>query len=463
MIVAKFGGTVLNGAEGVRRLRDEIRRLPGPLLVVLSAFADITNRLERLAETATRDAAEAASQRESIIEYHRAIAREVLSDAAYMAWDQQVEPYCRRLEEVVRGLAIVRELSPRTLDLVVHFGERFSSSIMLEALGDGMQRGAVGIPALDLIITDTTHRYARPDMELTRERVESKLRPLLTGDAVVLTEGYIARSTAGEATTMGRESSDFSATLLGEMLHADEVRIYTNVPGILTADPTRIPSATVLPRLSYVMAHTLAELGAKILHARTVTPVERGAIPLVIRSIDTEGTTISDRGEREAYSIVLLPGVTVITLTTSTASSGIDPFLRAVGAVAPIIWHHRFRRLVQLVTVRPVAQADLPLHLINEEVEGATADMSLVSLVSERELTGDDLRRFFGCVGERVGVAIQGDINNRAISIALPEGDAAEVTALLHRHFVEEGGGPVSTTSGTASPASQAPEPLLHE
>jgi aspartate kinase len=441
MIVAKFGGAVLNGPDGVRRVRDEINRLPKPLLVVISAFANVTNRLEQLAETATRDGAGAASQLESLVADHHSIARDLLSAPAYAAWSDAVASYSQRLDEVVCGLAIVRELSPRTLDLIVHFGERFSSSIVHAAINDGSAGRASIVPALDVIITDTQHRYARPDLQLTGERVASRLAPALTGDAVVLTEGYIARSTAGEATTMGRESSDFSATLLGELLDADEVRIYTNVPGVLTADPTLISSARTLPRLSYGMARLLAELGAKVLHVRTVTPVERGGIPLVIRRLDTDGTTIGSAGNDDAMSIVMLPEVSLVTMTTTTTAVALDSFLRTLSARAPIIWHHRFRRRVQLVMARTIEEQDLPLELIDETVESGIERVSVVSLVSERDLSGVEMERFFGCIGEREVIAIQGGIDGPAISVALAPDAARTLYPVLHRQFVEDAAG----------------------
>jgi aspartate kinase len=438
MIVAKFGGTVLNGSEGVLRACNEIRSLARPLLVVVSAFANVTNRLERLAESAAVDPSDARRQLEEIVGHHREIARQVLSPGAFDRWEEEVSPLVERLGEVVRGLGIVRELSPRTLDLVVHFGERFSSSIVLAALNDAhLEDGAVAIPALDLIITDTSHRYARPDVELTRERVESKLLPALHEHGVVVTEGYIARSTAGEATTMGRESSDFSASLLAEMLRADEVRIHTDVPGILTADPTLVPEARTLPRLSYSMARTLAELGAKVLHPRTVTPVERGNIPLVIRRIDGAGTTICSAGESDSYSVVLLPGAGVITIETTTTSALTDPFLRAVSERVPVIWHHHFRRRLQVVTAQPYPRPELPTELIGERVYVVASESSVVSLVREGGLEGPDLERFFATLGDRAPIAVQGGIDRHSISAAVPHEQAMAAVHSLHRLFIE--------------------------
>ncbi|MEP7218268.1 MAG: aspartate kinase [Bacteroidota bacterium] len=435
MIVAKFGGGLLNSSEGLLRVCDEIRRLSEPLLVVVSAFANVTNLLEHLADHALADSAAAARDLDAIIELHAEIARRALSPAAHSAWLKTIAPHRGRLADVVQGLGIVRELSPRTLDLIVHFGERFSSALLLAALNDGPSTvDAAGISALDLIITDGAHRYARPDLELTRERVLEQIPPLLAAHPVVVTEGYIARSASGQATTMGRESSNYSATMLGSILAAREVRIYTGVPGILTADPKLIPEARTLRTMSYAMANTLAELGAKILHPRTVMPVERSSIPLVITSLGGESTTIGTEGER-GYSIALLPDAELIWLETATTTAALDPFLRAIAAETPIIWQQRFRHRMQILLAGSYPHAALPVHLVAEPVEAHAAPVSVVSLVGEGRLSGEEMERFFAAFAGRDLLAMQGGIEGRAISVALDRDAALGTLASLHDRF----------------------------
>jgi aspartate kinase len=447
MIVAKFGGAVLHGPDGIRRACVEIRSLPRPLLVVVSAFADITNRLEQLADTATRDGAPALGALASIVELHRDVARQVLSDAAMERWENRVAGYAARLDEIVRGLAIVRELTPRTLDLVVHFGELYSSSILLAALEDD-GADAIGISALDLVITDQTHRYARPVPELVRDRVRKKLLPALDGDRVVVTEGYIARSASGEVTTMGRESSNFTAAMLGDLLLAEEVRIYTNVPGILTADPRHIESTHTLPRLSYGMARTLAELGAKILHPRTVTPVERSAIPLVITEIGGAGSTICVLGDPAACSIAVLPDAKVIVLETASASSSVDELLKRLASETLVIWHHQFRRTHHIVTSGEYMLHPASVTLDPEPVHVGVVSAVVVSLVRERELSGEDLAAFFTIVGEQAPIALQVSVDGRAVSVALERPAGWRIARAMHRHFVEEAAHPVGIATG---------------
>ncbi len=440
MIVAKFGGSVLNGPEGVVKACDEILRLPRPLLLVVSAFANVTNKLEQLAETATKSSAEAEAQLQELLEYHTSIARTTLGAEAFDVWYQSLPTLATRLKEVVQGLAIVGELSPRTLDLVVHFGERFSSSIVSAALRDRLsdsEEHVTCISARDLIITDAHHRYARPDRELTKEMVGQNLIPLFKHHKIVVTEGYIARSVDGEVTTMGRESSDYSATLLGELLEADTVKLYTGVPGILTADPVIHEGAETLSRMSYTMAHSLAELGAKVLHPRTVRPVWRSTIPLVITRIDGSSTTIDSEGDRNNFSIVTLPEAGLLTLETSTTNVRIEPFLEKIASSVPVLWYHRFRRTLKIITALPYSKS-MPVHLIPEDVQvSGYEEVSLISLVREERLAERDLSTFFSVVEAHNPRAVQGGIQPWSITAAMDREVLVDVTRELHDCFRE--------------------------
>ncbi len=435
MIVAKFGGGVLDGAEGLRRVREEILRLPSPLLVVVSAFANVTNRLERVASDALSDPIAARQQMIEVVEYHATIARNVLSEVPSAIWREGVEPFVRRLDEVIQGISIVRELSPRTLDLVVHFGERLSSSLLLAALGND----ALGIPALELIITDNAHRYARPDLELTAERVESHLRPRLLDNTIVVTEGYIARTRSGEATTMGRESSDYTATMLAEILGATEVRLYTRVQGILSADPAIVDDPRPIPTMSYGMARSLAELGAKILHPRTVAPVERAGIPLVITSLGGVATTIrADGGDPEEVSVALLPDAELLLLETTTVGSSVEEFLRLLAREVPIIWHQRFRRRLHVVLSAPWPHDELPIEKINEPVTYERHRVGVVSLVREGMIDRAGLEFFMRHLPADTLRGVQWGIDPHAVSALVNTDAAIDAVRQLHAPLQRE-------------------------
>jgi aspartate kinase len=433
MIVAKFGGGVLNGADGLRRASREIAGLPRPAVVVVSAFADVTNQLERLAAAAVSRADEASRLLRAILDHHHRIAAEALDASALRQWRSQVEAHESRLAEIVRGLQIVGELSDRTLDLIVSFGERFASALVLGALGE---RSATLVSALDVIIVDEAHRYARPIRDLIVERVGSTLRPAAEAAGIAVTEGYIARSVTGEIATMGRESSDFSATLLGELLAASEVRIYTGVAGVLSADPGVVGDARTIPDLGYRAARTLAELGAKVLHPRTVSPVEAASIPLVIRPLDGPGTRIGLEASGSGISVALFPSASLATIQLPSSSSDDEPVVNEVARRTPIIWRNRFYRRLQIVSENPAPLAGVLASHFGDGAHFTAKDVAVVSVVRDSPLGAHDLARFFSSLGASEPFAILGGIERHAISAAVVRTVGPELVRSLHRAFV---------------------------
>lgn len=445
LFITKFGGSILDGAEGVRRASEEIARLPRPLLLVVSAFADVTNRLERLADTALHDLAEARGALDQLFEYHAEVARDLMPESRFVEWDQGVAGWKKRLGEVIEGISIVGELSPRTLDLVVHFGERLSSSILSSVLN------APCISATDLLITDCTHRYARVDMELSRERVEENLRPLLQNEpttenttvelatGMVVTEGYIARGTDGEITTMGRESSDFSAAFLGELLGASQVRIYTGVPGVMTADPAMISDAMTIPAMSYGMARDLAVLGAKVLHPRTVRPVERGEIPLTITDLNGASTVIGSSGDDRAFSVAAITDACLISAELRVTGEGVDPFVAELSRTAPVVRYVLSGRELRVVTaVPPTNLSDALAQTAGGIVTASAVPVALVSLVRERTINADDARNFVSAIDRESLLSFWVDPHERAISALIHPDQVGVVVHELHRRVGRE-------------------------
>lgn len=468
MFVTKFGGSILDGAEGVRRACREIARLPRPLVVVVSAFADVTNRLERLADAALRDPAAAREQLDRLFGDHADVARGLMSEREFEKWAEGCAGWKVRLEEVIEGLSIVGELSPRTLDLVVHFGERLSSSLISSVLD------APCVSATDLLITDCTHRYARVDVELSRERVEENLRPLLqreilpelaegyaenpadgvdgafadgvpgirnadadagggAGGKVVVTEGYIARGTDGEITTMGRESSDFSAAILGELLDASEVRIYTGVPGVMTADPATVPDAGTIPSMSYTMARELAVLGAKVLHPRTVRPVERAGIPLVITDLNGASTGIGREKNDETFSVAAITDASLVEAELRVTGEGVDSFIQALSRTAPVIRYVLSGRHLRAVTaVAPSNLSDAVALTGGGVVAAGAVPVALVSLVRERRINADDAREFVSAIDRDSLLSFWTDPDERSVSALVPPERVESVVRELH-------------------------------
>ena len=447
MLVVKFGGSILKNAEGLQSACDEIAGLSRPLLVVVSAFENVTNGLENVATTALEDRVSALELIEQFFDDHRRVASEILESGELKEWEEIAEEWEREIARIVEGLSIVGELSPRTLDLVVHFGERLSSSLMAARLGASL------VSATDLLITNENHRFARVDIALSKERVEGSLRPLLqfninkrdsnkkeeekAESGLVVTEGYIARGRHGEITTMGRESSDFSAALFGEFLNASEVRIYTGVPGIMTADPSLIGDARTVQQMSYGMAREIALLGAKVIHPRTVGPVERAGIPLVFNDLNGARTLIDSNEEHQAYSITARPDAELHSIEIDSPDADLSPLLEKLNTV-PVIRTVRSGRSFHVLTPFPVPDiarllCDVSLKdLIHEHW---SSPVGLVAYVRQQGIGSEDGLKFLSALAGEPTEMLWSDPSERSICALVRQEHLSDIVHALHRQF----------------------------
>jgi len=286
MIVMKFGGSSVAGAEKIRRVAGIVRgRLARKPVLVVSAFRGVTDDLLALArESLTGDRARI----DALARRHREAAAELGVDPA------PLEPLFEELAALARGISLIRELTPRTLDRVASFGERFSVRLVAAALSkNGVPARAVD--AFDAgLLTDDRFGSAVPLPE-----ADGALRASFAGiqDLPVVT-GFVGRTRAGEITTLGRNGSDYSATILGAALGADEIQIWSDTDGIMTADPRLVPSAKPLGALSFAEACELAYYGGKVLHPHTLVPAMAKDIPVRVLNTfkpDHPGTLVVAR------------------------------------------------------------------------------------------------------------------------------------------------------------------------
>jgi aspartate kinase len=204
---------------------------------------------------------------------------------------QEGDDFCRRV-------SLSRELTPKIRDAVSSLGERLSAPLVAEAL---IEHGipSEAIEATEVLLTDNCFGGAEPLMDLTRDRCEARIRPLLEKGVIPVITGFIGATVGGELATLGRGGSDYSATILGAALQADEVTIWTDVDGVLTSDPRLVPGACTIPEISYREAAELAHFGAKVLHPKTLRPLLRTDVPLWIRntfSPEKPGTKVTPEG-----------------------------------------------------------------------------------------------------------------------------------------------------------------------
>jgi aspartokinase/homoserine dehydrogenase 1 len=234
-----------------------------------------------------------------------------------------------------------REMTPRTRDAISGLGERLSAPLVAAALAE---RGVASeaIEATELIVTDARHGAAEPYIDLTRERCEARMRPLLRRRIVAVVTGFIGATVEGVLTTLGRNSSDFSGTIMGAALDADEVTLWTDVDGILTADPRLVPGACPILEMTYREACDLADLGAKVLHPKTLDAVSQRGIPLSIRNTfapDRPGTKITAAGSFNGVGVkaITASGDTALITVRCASVSGVPNVLRRTFAAAAAV------------------------------------------------------------------------------------------------------------------------------
>lgn len=295
MIVMKFGGSSLESPEAVQRVCGIIQsRLAQSPLVVVSAHGSTTNRLLATAQAArhgNREEMEALAQ--ELRHYHHSLATGLLTAERLSLATQIIDQNFDELLEVLRGVTVLGELTPRTIDTVMSFGERSSSQVVALAL---QELGIAGkaFDARRYLVTDERHTQAQPDFPATFERL-AVLKAELGDGVVPVMGGFIGSTTEGATSTLGRGGSDFSASIFGAGIDAEEIQIWTDVDGVLTSDPRVIANVHRLKHISFAEASELAYFGAKVLHPATLLPAVQKGIPVRVlnsRRPQVEGTLI---------------------------------------------------------------------------------------------------------------------------------------------------------------------------
>ena len=450
MVVQKFGGTSVADPEAIRRLIEIVRAARtrdarGPAVVV-SAMSRVTDGLLGVAESAgASHVAEALSRTQLIRERHLVTARELVSGAALDPLLSQISAELDALSDVVKALAVLREVSPRTLDVVAAVGELLSSRIVAAALT------SAGVPAewvdaRQAIVTNSEHTRATPLGKETNDRLRSIVGPILDSGRVAVLGGFVGATLAGHTTTLGRGGSDYSGALVGAGVNASEIQIWTDVDGMLSADPRVIKSAKLVDHLSFAEAAELAYFGAKVLHPSTILPAVERNIPVRILNSwkpAAAGTLITGAGSSTRTGLTGLASkreVTVIDIT-STRMLAAYGFLRQVFEV-----FERFTTAVDMVTTSEVSVSvtvDDVRHL--GEIEEALSEFASVSVERNMSLlcaVGDVLQHEPEMAARVVGVfeevplrMISQAASRRNITVVLRQGDLPHAMERLHEEF----------------------------
>jgi len=357
-VVMKFGGTSVADPDAINRLigivRQQQAKTKSAPVVVVSALAKVTDSLVAIAQLAEDGASDkAAAEVKALLDRHLSVAAAVTSTSRAKVLED-VKREFDELHGLVHALSVLREVSPRSRDAVHAVGEVVSSRIVAAAFADhGM--ASSWIDARTVLITDAEHTAAAPDMMETCDRARERVAPLLAEGKAVVLGGFIGATAAGITSTLGRGGSDYSAAIFGSCLGVDEIQIWTDVDGMLTADPRIVPQPRLVPQLSFAEASELAYFGAKVLHPSTILPAVAKNIPVRIlnsRRPDNSGTLITAEGrptEGRLTALACKRDVTVIDIT-STRMLMAHGFLRRLFEV-----FERFKTAVDVVTTSEVS------------------------------------------------------------------------------------------------------------
>ena len=446
----KFGGTSVEDAAAIDRVAGIVKsRLPQRPFVVISAMAKVTDQLLAMAAAAGRGEREEALEIcRALRERHYTTAGELLETGLHTDLHSELGAEFDSLEELLRGIAAVGELTPRTSDYVVSFGERLSSMIAAPAF---LARDipATLLDARQLIITDAQHSRAVPQVGEINDRLQDRVRPLIERGRVPIMGGFIGATLEGVQTTIGRGGSDFSAALVGAGLDADRIEIWTDVDGMKTTDPRICADARRIKVISFEEAAELAYFGAKVLHPATVLPAVEKNIPVLVlnsRNPANEGTRIVSRAPRSRSLFKAIAAKNRITIVEIVAAR----MLMAHGFLAKVF--DIFARHRCAVDVVSTSEVSISLTVdSNEAIPQIAADLEQLAFVkySGRKaivcLVGENIRETAG-VAAQVFDAIR-NINVRMISqgaseinltFVIDEADVPEAVRRLHARFFAE-------------------------
>lgn len=451
----KFGGTSVADAQAIGRLAAIVRRQvasqrpgePAPVVVV-SALSKVTDRLLAIAKLAEQgDADGIAVELGTLLARHLDVASAVTHGPAGESLAAALRDQFEELVGLLRALAVLREVSPRSLDTVVATGELASSRLVAAALADsGLP--AAWVDARQLMVTDAEHTVAAPDMDATGQQTRAALAALTAAGQIPVVGGFIGATPAGVTTTLGRGGSDYSAAIFGAALDVDEIQIWTDVDGMLSADPRIVATPCLVPRLSFAEASELAFFGAKVLHPSTILPAVAKNIPVRILNShrpENEGTLITaaaDRRAGELAAIACKREVTVIDIT-STRMLMAHGFLRRVFEV-----FERHKTSVDVVTTSEVSVSvtiddtrrvgDILDELRVFAEVGVEPHMAIVSAVGEN--LGADSTLFARSVTALQGLPLRmvsQAASRRNVTFVLGDADVPEAMARLHRELFE--------------------------
>ncbi len=456
MIVMKFGGTSVEDAPSIERVAEIIRaRLHLKPVVVVSAMGKTTRKLLEAAEaSAAGDSRTTLRIIADLKTRHVSEARRLVNKSEGRDVFSLVDKHFDELKKLLEGLAILGEVPPRGLDKILAYGELLSSAVLTDAL---IERGIPArlFDARELIKTDDRFGAASPLFEVTNQNIRETLTSAIESGVVPVIQGFIGSSRDGATTTLGFEGSDYTATIVGAALDADDIQIWKDVSGLMTADPDIFSAALTVKHCSFAEAAELTYFGAKVLHPKAIHPAANKNIAVHIynsKQPEAVGTTITSeivRCANPVKSIAYKSPVTIITGTPVKGSRFIsaDELLRAF---LDVLAKRRIQPLIASVSASNVVLAvdSLDLRHRGRDLIEAVSDYGSASAEDHRaiiSLVGDGLRsdprlasRVFKATDEiELGMILHGS-SPITMSFVVAEADVEKVIARLHTVFFDE-------------------------
>ncbi len=466
-LVMKFGGTSVGDASAFMQVRDIVSghaRGGDHLIVVVSAMSGVTDDLYRGIIEASKGNKEAYREVCQLLhKRHLNVILELLDegparDSLISTLDSLIDEY----ESLCASVHVLNEVTPRTMDAALSRGERMSARILAALLRqNGVKSEA--IDATELIITDAAFGNAAPIEKQTREQIASSLSPLLENGIIPVITGFIAATEDGVTTTLGRGGSDYTAAIIGDALDVDAVWIFTDVDGVMTADPRIVPDARVIPVISYVEVGELAYFGAKVLHPRTIRPVIEREIPVWVKNTfhpDLPGTRIVRDATNTHGTVKAVTMITDLSMVTIAGRGMVGvpgiagrTFTAVARAATSVLMISQASSEQSICFVIPTESAEEVVHTLQEEMARELSRRDIDRIWSDDGIViisaiGTGMRgtpgisaRLFGALGS-AGInviAIAQGSSECSISLVVDAADATRAVQQIHKEVINHG------------------------
>lgn len=469
LIVMKFGGTSVGNAERIRQCTEIVAKAAKQdrVVVVVSAMAGVTDLIFKTIEAARHgDSAATKTHLQKFESVHKEMVAGLFEQAHHDAANNFMAEVISQLQNACHALSALRsDISAQTADSLVALGERISAWALANYLQQVGSSGAF-VRAEDVIVTDSNFGNAAPDIEATRKQCAQALLPLLDRDVVPVVAGYSGANAQGQTTTLGRGGSDYSATIIGAAAGADEVWIWTDVDGVLTADPRICPDASTLPEITFAEAIELAYYGAKVIHPKAAYPAAKAGFPVWIKNSfrpNVAGTKITHDAKPANSPVKSVTSVKDAVLISLVTPRDIHPaelwgrlFLRLGQEQIEVLFatqsspEHALGLVLRkddAIRVQKLVNSTFRIELAQGLLSPVQAeDIAVVAVLGE-SMKGKCgiLGRVFSAVArqEVSVIAVAQGASELSICFAVPAADAAEVVRAVHNEFCEQFGAEV--------------------